>query len=225
MVPKRLHLLTMAAADDDGHVNAYAKIAERSLDAIKMMIVLMNCDLVPNEALDSVPNVCNLQRRWMQKRITQTKSKSWIASNPQYTARFLFNFHNRTADANDFSHRIYFLIGHVPYCGFDWIMFFAYQSPAEFGTQRWNAYLTANNSRWPFSSTIRMWKISSTPNRWRAASNTAQIPMNRLPACWPNGDVIEVLMSVAMVAPTVEYLYGSECCARNATICNSILSF
>lgn len=60
MVPKLLHLLMMAAVDDDGHVYAYSEIVEQSLAAIKMMIVLMSCDLVPNVELDLAPNVCSL---------------------------------------------------------------------------------------------------------------------------------------------------------------------
>lgn len=63
MVPEPLHLLTMAAVDDDGHVNVYAKIVARSLDAIEMMIVLMSCDLGPNVELDLAPNVYNLQKK------------------------------------------------------------------------------------------------------------------------------------------------------------------
>lgn len=63
MVPERPHLLTMAAADDGGHANVRARIVEQSLDAIEMMIVLMNYDLVPNAELDSAPNVCNLQKK------------------------------------------------------------------------------------------------------------------------------------------------------------------
>lgn len=63
MVPKLLHLLTMAAVDGDGHVYVYVQIVERSLDALEMMIVLMNCDLMPNVALDLAPNVYNLQNQ------------------------------------------------------------------------------------------------------------------------------------------------------------------
>lgn len=78
MVPMRLHLLTMAVADDYGHVSVCAKIAEQSLDAIEMMIVLMNCDLVPNAKLDLLPNVCNLQKN------TQNKSLKSVYNNQMY---------------------------------------------------------------------------------------------------------------------------------------------
>lgn len=63
MVPELLHLLTMVAVDDDGHVSVYAKIVARSLDAIEMMIVSMSCDLGPNVELDLAPNVYNLQKQ------------------------------------------------------------------------------------------------------------------------------------------------------------------
>lgn len=78
-------MLTTAAADDDGHVYVYAKIVERSLDAIKMMIVLMNCDLVPNVASDLAPNVCNLQINFEKsKQITQLKNFHRIESTRAY---------------------------------------------------------------------------------------------------------------------------------------------
>lgn len=60
MVPMLPHLLMMAVVDDDGHVNVSEEIVERLLNAIKMMIVLMNCDLVPNVISDSLLNVYNL---------------------------------------------------------------------------------------------------------------------------------------------------------------------
>lgn len=67
MVPELLHSWMMAVVDDCGHVNASVEIVERLLNAIKMLIVLMNCDLVPSVILDLKLNVCILYVRIIEK--------------------------------------------------------------------------------------------------------------------------------------------------------------
>lgn len=63
MVPMRLHLLTMAVADDFALENVIVENVEHWSNVIVLTIVLANFDSMPNVKLDSMPNVCNLCAR------------------------------------------------------------------------------------------------------------------------------------------------------------------